>query len=108
MFVDRLFAFYRPAKKSNWICRCNRENRHRGLCNSRATIPGTEAYSQNTEPASEKQQSAAGVTAQLKILSSFTECNAIMGMASASEHIQQHVHKALLLVAALAAHPLPR
>ena len=44
-------------------CRCNRENRHRGLCNSRATIPGAEAYNQNAEPAVEKQQTVAGTVA---------------------------------------------
>ena len=43
-----------------YTCRCNRENRHRGLCNSRATIPGAEAYSQGTEPANANQQSVAG------------------------------------------------
>lgn len=47
---------WRGCKKSAW---CNRENRHRGLCNSRATIPGAEAYNQNAEPAAEKQQTVA-------------------------------------------------
>lgn len=41
-------------------CRCNRENRHRGLCNSRATIPGAEALNQGSEPLPEAQSTAAG------------------------------------------------
>lgn len=38
-------------------CRCNRENRHRGLCNSRATIPAAEAVTQGTDTAVEGPQS---------------------------------------------------
>ena len=37
-------------------CRCNRENRHRGLCNSRATIPAAEAVTQGNDAAVEGQQ----------------------------------------------------
>lgn len=47
---------WRGCKKSAW---CNRENRHRGLCNSRATIPGAEALNQGSEPLPEAQSTAA-------------------------------------------------
>lgn len=45
---------WRGCKKSAW---CNRENRHRGLCNSRATIPAAEAFTQASEAAVEEQPS---------------------------------------------------
>lgn len=45
------------AQTSAEICRCNRENRHRGLCNSRATIPAAEAFTQASEAAVEEQPS---------------------------------------------------
>ena len=53
-------------------CRCNRENRHRGLCNSRATIPAAEAVTHATDAAVEGQQTqlAAGRHCQQQFIAS--------------------------------------